>query len=85
MFDEKKFPMAVSIFFVLVYSVCALLIWFTPDFFLSMMKPIMHGTNWDVIWNPSVSAVSFIWGLIETIAISYVLAWVFAKIYQTQK
>lgn len=85
MFDEKKFPLAVGLFSTLFSFICGLLIWTIPGSFLSMMKPIMHATNWDVIWSPSMTLGGFVLGMIEVFLLSYVLAWIFAKIYKSLK
>lgn len=85
MFDEKKFPMAVAIFFTLLSFVCGLLIWLIPDQFIALVKPITHGMDWDLIWKPAMTFGGFIIGLVEAFVLSYALAWVFARIYKILK
>ncbi|NMB92483.1 MAG: hypothetical protein GYA31_02580 [Parcubacteria group bacterium] len=82
MFDSKKFPLAVGLFFTLLSAICGLLIWVVPNQFIAIIKPITHGTNWDIIWKPEMTLGSFVLGLIDAFVLSYVLAWIFAKIYQ---
>lgn len=83
--NEKKFPLAVGIFFAGLSFLCGLLIWLVPGVFLSAMKPIMHATNWDVVWQPAMTFGGFILGIIEAFILSYVLAWIFAKLYKSLK
>lgn len=85
MFDEKKFPLAVGLFSALFSFICGLLIWIVPETFLSILKPIMHATNWDVIWAPSMTFGGFLFGIVEVFIFSYVLALIFAKIYKSLK
>lgn len=85
MFDEKKFPMAVALFMTLLSLVCGLLVWLAPDVLLAIVKPITHGMDWDLVWQPSVTLGGLILGLVEAFVLSYVLAWVFAKIHNSLK
>ncbi|MCL5794996.1 MAG: DUF5676 family membrane protein [Patescibacteria group bacterium] len=85
MFDEKKFALAVAIFFTLFSFVCGLLIWIAPNLFIGIIKPITHGIDWDLVWKPAMTFGRFIISLIEAFVLSYVLAWVFAIIYKAIK
>lgn len=85
MFDQKKFPMAVALFMTLLSLVCGLLVWLVPDFLLAIVKPITHGMDWDLIWQPSVTLGGLILGLVDAFVLSYALSWLFAKIYNSLK
>lgn len=85
MFEEKKFPLAAAIFFTILSFVCGALIWLAPNLFIGLVKPITHGMDWDLIWKPAMTFGGFIIGLIEAFVLSYLLAWIFVKIYQAIK
>jgi hypothetical protein len=85
MFEEKKFPVSVAVFFTLLSLVCGLLTWIAPDFLLAIIKPFTHGMDWDLVWKPSVTFGGLILGLVDAFILSYILAWVFAKIYKSLK
>lgn len=85
MFDQKKFPMAVALFMTLISLVCGLLVWLAPDFLMAIIRPITHGMDWDLIWKPSVTLGGLILGLVDTFILSYILSWLFAKIFSSLK
>jgi len=85
MFDQKKFPMVMAQFSTLLSLVCGLLVWIAPGLLIGLIKPITHGMDWDLIWKPSITFGSLILGLIDAFVLSYILAWIFAKIYNSLK
>ena len=61
--------------------VCTLLLVLIPGFTLNFFSNIFHGIDITQIAKTSVTFGEFLIGLIEVLIGSYLIGWVFAKIY----
>ncbi len=61
--------------------VCALLLVLIPGFTLNFFSNILHGIDITQIAKTSVTFSEFAIGLIEVLIGSYLIGWIFAKIY----
>ena len=61
--------------------VCALLLVLIPGFTLNFFSNIFHGIDITQIAKTSVTFGEFLIGLVEVLIGSYLIGWVFAKMY----
>lgn len=78
-----KTPLAVAIFAELISIFCVLSIWLFPSLSMKIFGSWTHGINWDLIWNPSITAGNLIIGFVSLFIFVYLATWLFVVIYRS--
>ena len=69
----------------IVYLACAILVAIAPSWTVSFFGALFHGIDISKITRESVPFTSTVLGLIEIIALSLIVGYIFAKIYNRIK
>lgn len=78
--ETKKFAVAAAQTAGVVYVVCAAVVALFPAASLKLLGWLAHARPESLVFR-TVTPAGFILGLLQIIIYSYVIAWVFAKIY----
>lgn len=78
--ETKKFASAAAQTAGIVYVVCALVVALFPSGSLTLLGWIAHVQPSSIVAR-SVTLTGFILGLLQVVIYLYIIAWVFAKIY----
>ena len=80
--DKNKFALAAAGTLGIVYVVCAVFVWLSPNFALKLFGWLVHLVNVDKFAGDVViTATGFIVGLVQILVYSYVGAWIFAWLH----
>ena len=83
--NEKKFAFSLAGTFGVIYILCAILIAIFPAGMVKAFGFLFHGIDISRIAEESLPFIDTILGLIEIIALSLIVGYIFAKIYNMIK
>ena len=80
--DVNKFALAAAGAMGIVYVVCAAFVVLWPDFALQLLGWLVHLVNVDKFaGDVQITALGFVFGLLQAVAYTYAGAWVFAWLH----
>lgn len=80
--SKYKFASASGLTMGIVYVVCRIFVAFSPSAALKLLGWWIHTLNLEqLITAPDSSVSAFIGGLLSAVVLSYIVAWIFAAIY----